>query len=360
MKKKKKICIVSQFPPPVSGLTKAVETLYNSYLKQEFDFEMIDIKNNKKILFTILKLFKSDADLFYFTISQSKWGNWRDLLIMKLLNIRKKKCLIHLHGGYYRTLIEKYCGKLQKKLNYSAIKRLNGVIVLSDGLKNAFNGMIDGNKIFIVPNCVEDKFLISKEDLKIKLDTISNKNVFNVLYLSNFIESKGYKEVLHLAKITKDNNIRNLQFKFAGKFFDEKEKKFFDSYVKENQLEELVQYKGAVYGQDKIKLLNECDIFILLSRNEGQPISILEAMGNGMVIISTDEGGIPDIVRNEKNGFIFNKNIKDIKVVMESIAYLTENTEVLKRIANQNYIDVISKYKENVYINNMEKLFRNI
>ncbi len=48
----------------------------------------------------------------------------------------------------------------------------------------------------------------------------------------------------------------------------------------------------------KRKLLKECYIFALPTRyrNEGQPISILEAMGNGMFIITTDHAGIPDIV----------------------------------------------------------------
>lgn len=72
---KKKICFVAQFPPPMHGLSKAVETLYNSELNNEMnsnsdlEFEKVDITNNKHFLSNLIKIRKSKADLFYFTIS---------------------------------------------------------------------------------------------------------------------------------------------------------------------------------------------------------------------------------------------------------------------------------------------------
>ena len=81
----KKICFIAQFPPPVHGLSKAVETLFNSRLSSEYEFEKVDITNNKKFLSNLNKISKSDADLFYFTISQTKGGNLRDLMILKRL-----------------------------------------------------------------------------------------------------------------------------------------------------------------------------------------------------------------------------------------------------------------------------------
>ena len=56
MKEKKSICFIAQFPPPINGLTKAVETLYNSNLNKEFEFNKIDIKDNRRILITLIRL----------------------------------------------------------------------------------------------------------------------------------------------------------------------------------------------------------------------------------------------------------------------------------------------------------------
>ena len=67
----KKICFIAQFPPPMHGLSKAVETLYNSNLNSEidpqgeFEFEKVDITNNKNFIKNLLKISRSKADLFY-------------------------------------------------------------------------------------------------------------------------------------------------------------------------------------------------------------------------------------------------------------------------------------------------------
>ena len=94
---KKKICFIAQFPPPMHGLSKAVETLYDSELNSkvnptaQFEFEKVDITNNKNFLKNLLKISRSKADLFYFTISQTKGGNLRDLIILYLLKMQHKK-----------------------------------------------------------------------------------------------------------------------------------------------------------------------------------------------------------------------------------------------------------------------------
>lgn len=96
---KKIICFVAQFPPPIHGLSKAVDTLFRSYLNDYYIFDKISITKNISFIKNIFLIKKSKADMFYFTISQSKLGNIRDLIFLKVILSRKKKCLIHLHGG---------------------------------------------------------------------------------------------------------------------------------------------------------------------------------------------------------------------------------------------------------------------
>lgn len=70
---------------------KAVETLYNSELSQEYAFEKIDITNNYMFPISVFRVLMSNSDLFYFTISQTKGGNIRDLsLIMSIRYIIDK------------------------------------------------------------------------------------------------------------------------------------------------------------------------------------------------------------------------------------------------------------------------------
>lgn len=357
---KKKICFIAQFPPPMHGLSKAVETLYNSELNQEFEFEKVDITNNKKFLSSLYAIAKSKANLFYFTISQTKGGNIRDLVIFKLLELQKKKCLIHLHGGYYRKMVEKLSG-WQKKANFSAVRKLAGAIVLGPSLKWIFEEMISEDKIYTVPNCVDDQYLMDEMSFKHKIDTIEQREVKHVLYLSNFIRTKGYPEVLEMAKLEKARvdagGERKLHFDFAGKFFEESEKRFFENCIEKNGLKDYVTYHGIVGGKEKKNLLSQCDFFALLTTypNEGQPISILEAMGNGMVILTTDHAGIPDIVKDGVNGMVLNMKCIDVRECLEHI--INVSNDELARIVIINRNEIKNKFNQAVYIANMSSIF---
>lgn len=360
---KKKICFIAQFPPPMHGLSKAVETLYNSKLNQEvnpkgeFEFEKIDITSNKNFIKNLVTISKSRADLFYFTISQTKGGNLRDLVILKLLEVQHKKCLIHLHGGYYRTLVDCELSYLQKRANYKAIRKLAGAIVLGPSLKWIFEGILPDEKIYTVSNCVDDEYLMSNQEFEKKVDTIEYRRVKHVLYLSNFIRSKGYPEVLEMAKLEKQHvesgDERKLHFDFAGKFFEKSEEDFFFDYIQKNQLDDYVTYHGVVSGDKKRELLKLCDYFVLLTRysKEGQPISILEAMGNGMMIITTNHAGIPDIVEDGVNGIVSDKKHLNVESIMTRLM-------ITKDIQQYNRDRVIKYYSEKRYIAKMCDTFK--
>ena len=344
---KKTVCIISQFPPPMHGLSKAVDTIVNSYISEKYDLEIIDTKNNKEFLKNLYKLFVSNADLYYFTISQSVGGNLRDLIILKLLKLQRKKCIVHLHGGYYRKLIENDVTKTQKRMNYRAIKTLDGVIVLSSSLKTIFEGMIEPEKIYIVENCADDEFILPVDEVKRKCGTLANKRQYNVLYLSNFIKEKGYREVLNLALLEKkrvqEGGEKVLHFHFAGKFFDQVEEKYFNTFVAEHKLMDYVTLHGVVGGEKKRWLLSKCDMFILPTRypNEGQPISILEAMGNAMFIITTDHAGIPDVIEDGVNGIVATA---DMTIEQLYSRILSQND--LQNVCSKNYALCISRFSQ--------------
>lgn len=351
----KTICFIGQFPPPIHGLSKALDTLYNSnIMNKEFILKKIDIKNNKLFLINLFKILFTKTDLFYFTISQSKGGNLRDLIILKLILLKHKKCLIHLHGGYYRTLVDNDLPNWQKKLNYKIIRKLDGAIVLGESLRYIFKDMIDDKKIFVVPNCIDDEFLMSDKEFKEKVNDIDNKKIKEVLYLSNFIKTKGYYDVLELAKITKDNK-KDYHFNFAGKFFNEEDKSEFLNFINKNELNDIVTYHGIVMGKEKQELLKKSDFFVLLTNypNEGQPISILEAMGNGMIIITTNHAGIPDIVKDKINGIVVDKKNINVSDIFEKMT-------VKREVIIKNREDIVNNYKQIHYENNMKEVMERI
>lgn len=350
----KSICFLAQFPPPMHGLSKAVETLYNSRLHQKYRFCKIDITHNNKILQNLLALLRCKSDVIYFTPSQTRYGNLRDLFFLKLIQWKGKECIVHIHGGYFRQLVDNDLPTWQRQMNYHAVKRLVGGIVLGHSLHNIFDGMLPNDRIFVCPNCVDDAYIASS--IEDKISKIKKEKTLHVLYLSNFIETKGYREVLKLAhKASIKGDGGKFVFHFAGKFFDSSEEFYFKEHSKE--LNNVV-FHGVVGGQNKNNLLQQCQLFILLSRypNEGQPISILEAMGNGMAIITTNHAGIPEIVSNS-NGFVCDKEHIDIDEIYQYMLDCYEKRENLTSVCEGNYQEVKDKYTEKQYIDNMDRIF---
>lgn len=353
----KSICFLAQFPPPIHGLSKAVETLYKSRLNDKYHFSKIDITNNKRIFHSLFSLILSKSEIIYFTPSQTRGGNLRDLIFLKVIQWKKKKCIVHIHGGYYRQLIDNDIPSWQRKMNYKIVKQLVGGIVLGQSLRGIFKGMLPDDKIFVCPNCVDDAYIASS--IEEKINNLKNSSTINILYLSNFIPSKGYREVLSLARMAiKRGDGNKFIFHFAGKFFCSAEEEYFNEYSK--GLNNVI-YHGIVGGQSKINLLNQCHIFSLLSRypNEGQPISILEAMGNGMAIITTDHAGIPEISSHD-NGFVCRKQHIDIGEIYNYLINCYNNRKILVKVCKLNYNKVKEKYTEKQYVDNMDKIFDRI
>lgn len=355
----KKICFVAQFPPPIHGLSKAVDTLYKSQLKDEFAFKAINITSNKAILSTLWNILTVKTDAFYFTISQSKGGLWRDIALMALMEMRQKPVIIHLHGGRLRTLMDRDCSRVQRWLGYKLISKAACCIALGKSLRYIFQGIIDEKRIAVVPNCVDDEYMMPLNILENKIRAIEKSCVLHILYLSNFIATKGYREVLETAKCIKDRCMNTkFKFHFAGKFFEPAERTVFETYIKDNHLQEIVAYHGIVDGEEKRQLLRQCNILMLLTRypKEGQPISILEAMGNGMAIVTTQHAGIQDIA-TVKNGFICPTDDIDIMLIANYLEHCYNDRTYLINTCKSNYDEIASGYTQSQYIENMKGVF---
>lgn len=354
----KSICFLAQFPPPMHGLSKAVETLYDSRLKEKYRFSKINITDNKRILQSLWALLRCKTDLVYFTPSQTVGGNQRDLMFLKLIQWRGLPCLVHIHGGYYRQLVDHDCRYWQRRMNYNAVGRLAGGIVLGHSLHGIFEGMLPDDKIFVCPNCVDDVFIAPSVDEK--MESLQNADgPLHILYLSNFIETKGYREVVELARMAQEKGAAGrFVFHFAGKFFDAAEEDWFKTHTR--GLDNVV-FHGVVSGQNKVDLLRQCHLFVLLSRypNEGQPISILEAMGNGLAVITTDHAGIPEVA-DADNGYACSRHSIEVDKIYEYMTACDENRNVLSGVCRRNYETTKRKYTERQYIDNMDKIFERV
>ena len=74
--------------------------------------------------------------------------------------------------------------------------------------------------------------------------------------------------------------------------------------VKKLNLTENIIFQGE--RNDVYALLNQSAIFVLASLREGLPLSIIEAMAYGKAIIASKVGGVPELIKDDSTGFLFN------------------------------------------------------
>lgn len=324
-------------------------------MNKKFKLSYIDIKDNRKIIDHTREIKSESADIYYFTISQTKLGNLRDMFLLQQLLKKKKKVIIHYHGGYYKKLYNSFTS-IQKYMNRRLIGKVDTMIALSESLRQLFTDVISLDKVKVCENFIEDSSLISDDLFEKKLIKLSNQNDdLQVLYLSNFIESKGYKDILQSINKLKSYNIR---VNFAGAFFSKQDEEDFLNYIETQDLKDYVTYHGVVKSERKKELLLQSDIFILPTYypKEGQPISLIEAMGNGLAIITTNHAGIPDIV-TPKNGIIINP--KSPNEIADAIIKFRDK-KLLVDVAKYNREYTLRNFKESDYIYKLENIFNEV
>src|SRR4051812_1129620 len=147
------------------------------------------------------------------------------------------------------------------------------------------------------------------------------------LTLGSFEPRKG-QDVLADAIGKLDDAMRaRIRFKMAGRVLDEQFYFELESVVASFSEVELID---ALDHSDALRLLNETDVIVLPSRDETMPIAILEAMGLGKAVISSDVGGVSEWLRDGMNGLLAEK--ENPETLAEALAKCANNAELVEQL----------------------------
>lgn len=139
---------------------------------------------------------------------------------------------------------------------------------------------------------------------------MKEKGVFALLEACVMLKAKGYDFECH----------------FVGKWSDVT-KDDFAAYLHNHDLDKMVYAHGAQYGADKESYWEAADLFVFPTyyHNECFPLVLLEAMQHRVACISTDEGGISDIIDEGETGYIVPK--KDAEALADRMERCMRNLE---------------------------------
>jgi glycosyltransferase involved in cell wall biosynthesis len=314
-----KIAIIGPFPKPINGCSLANEILARQ-LRFNKNISISTINTNTenissenvghfsfKKVFSFLKVYKNvsiikKSDIIYTTPGQTFFGVAKYIPFYFYCLLYKKQYIIHIHGNHLGNEYKSLTGIKKWFFSYF-IKKASSGIVLSNSLRNNFEGLLNQDKVFVVENFAQD-------ELTQNLELNKSNNKLQLLYLSNLMEEKGILDFLDSLLLLKKANI-DFTADIAGKIEDESQVTINN---KLDELGDLVKYHGVVFGKNKIGLLQKSNVFVLPTyyKMEGQPIALIEAMATGNIIVTTNFSGIPDIISNTNGYFVMPKNPKSI------------------------------------------------
>jgi len=179
---------------------------------------------------------------------------------------------------------------------------------------------LDKNKFSVVHNGLSiksDKNSTHKTSLRQKLGVSPTDTL--ILSIAHLYKEKGLD---YLLKAFKEGLRHNSQTKLLiagdGPYRDQLRKLSINLSINER-----VKFLGP--RTDTQELLDICDIFVLPSLGEGFPFVILEAMAASLPIISTNVGGIPEMINSKEEGLLVAP--ADEKVLVDALLWILTNRE---------------------------------
>lgn len=378
-----KILFIGPLPPPYSGPELSTKQLLESDLKEYFNISFLNTNVRKdnsskgKIdfisLFSVitfnLRLFKkllfNRPDIAYHLVTPTEIG-WigRDIWFLFQCKVFGVKKVIHFRGSHldinYKTF-----GPISKKLIKYACKYVEAAIVQSDCLKSQFTGLVNEDKIYVIPNTVDNLFK--------NLDRSNLSKTPQILFFGHLTKAKGYTDIVKIIpKVV--SKFPDVQFLFCGNIrrgepgvkYNQLTKEriiYEDPFEVEFELlnsEYKKNYKnlGVVSGDDKLDLIKQSWIFILPSYSEGFSRSVLESMAAGLPVLTTPVGANKDVIKNNHNGVLINPG--DLKSIEKNIIRLLDDKHFRQSLSDNGKITFEKEFEENKVVDRYINLFNSL
>ena len=280
------------------GVTVTTIDTLGEKLKDDFDIVLKSDKKNKlirlidiilSIFFTrninkvLIDTYSTSAFYFAFLSAVSCW-----ILRINYIPI--------IHGGNFKRRIcnTRYLVNFFIKNSFAVVTPSN---FLAEIIKKELN-----YKTIIIPNSLDDYSYLNKGPITNKPINLLWVRSFHKIYnpvlaieILNKLHLKGYKDSkLCMVGPSKDDSILKVH-----------------ALINKYKLENFVEITGLLSKNNWIKKAKHFNFFLNTTTIDNTPVSVMEAMAVGLVVISSDVGGIPYLIQNNYNGILVEKNNSD-------------------------------------------------
>lgn len=365
-KTRKRILFIMHMPPPVHGAAMMGEYIKTSeVINDKFDCRYVNLSTGAMgdtgsvslhKLCTVWRIYTQSIkyalsfkpDVVYFTpCAKGPSFCTKEFNLVQILKMFGYKFVVHLHNKGIREVQDKWYYDWLFKRFYKGIK----VILLSELLYDDVKKYVDREDVFICPNGIPE--------IKNYVYKPHRNEIPHILFLSNLLIGKGVIVLLDALKILKDKGYSFI-CDFIGNETHEIDAQRFHQEVDDRGLTQFAIYQGKKFGEEKEEFFNNADIlaFPTFYSNETFGLVNLEAMAHHIPVVSTNEGGIPDVVRDGVNGLICKR--KDPESLAACLIRLIEDEDLREELGKNGYTIFKKEYTQKVLGENMASILEAI
>ncbi len=170
---------------------------------------------------------------------------------------------------------------------------------------------------------------------------VSENTKNQLLYIGVINNRKNLIHLLQTLSCLQDENIF-FTLNVLGGFKDKEYENLVEDYMNKSQLKNHVHFRGWVNQDDAINFISNSNILVIPSFQETLPMVIAENMAAGKVVVSSAVGGIPEMIEDQKNGFLF--NLSDSNSLYKILQSLYNNDQLVVQIGKKAKEFAIARY----------------
>ena len=271
------------------------------------------------------------------------------------LFLKNTPSIVTLHGQQALTVnIRKgfLVRKIYQTLEKYALKKVNKIIAVDEVTKEFYSKLYPQfqHKIVTIPTGVNTDVFYPANKLEAKKMLGFNKSTKLILYVGRIEPPKKIDLIIKAftRTISKDQNYKLV---FVG---DGVLRREMENLSQELKCREHVLFLGIRSRRELPALFNAADVTVLISGNEGSPLSVKESLACGVPVVANNVGDIASIVKNDYNGFIVDP--ENIDEIADRLMYAADNTSEF----TNNCIKSIQPYTIPVVSDKVLKLYKEI
>lgn len=274
----------------------------------------------------------------------------RDGIILLVALILNCKVVVFFHGWKVHVLNYLKSHPWAKWLFVRVYRKASMTLVLASRFKEDLIALgWDSSSVHVTTTMYEEESILPP--------VVRTGKRPRFLFLGRISQLKGIDEFIKAAKTLYEQG-----YDFECIIVGHGDRKgVVEEYVKRSQeygLQQLFHFTGRLTGKEKYQEYAQSDIYVFPSWTEGCPTSVLEALGTGLFVISTDVGALRDIIREDENGKIV--RCKDTEHLAELMKWGCDNIELIRIRRESIQKDANIKYEAGIIVAQFSSLYERL